>query len=153
MYPHHLFSCPPPPKTQSIDFFPDLFLPLLYSLFLDLFVSLTIFSRSLSLSLSLFLTLSSSLPLSPSLSAQLSDFDIQRLIAHGTEGAVFLVTCQHPRQTDKTKLYALKVMFNIFRLTTVTQVKVMIYWCGGGGGERTHRWLRTRSKYAKEWTS
>ena len=48
---------------------------------------------------------------------QLLDFDIQRLIDHGTEGAVFLATSKQARHPDKRKQYALKVMFNIFELT------------------------------------
>ena len=56
---------------------------------------------------------------------QLLDFDIQRLIDHGTEGAVFLATSKQARHPDKSKQYALKVMFNIFQLTSVTQVKLL----------------------------
>ena len=53
---------------------------------------------------------------------QLSDFDVQRLIDHGDEGAVFLVTSKHDRHPNKSKLYALKVMFNVFQYKTVTKV-------------------------------
>ena len=58
---------------------------------------------------------------------QLSDFDIHHLIDHGTEGAVFLATSKQARLPDKTRQYALKVMFNIFELTSVTQV-TMLPW-------------------------
>ena len=55
---------------------------------------------------------------------QLSDFHIDRLVAHGTEGAVFLARCQKRRHPNKLKNYAVKAMFNIFQLTTVTQVGI-----------------------------
>ena len=53
---------------------------------------------------------------------QLSDFDVNRLIAHGAEGAVFFATCQKRRHPNTSKKYALKTMFNIYELTSVTQV-------------------------------
>ena len=56
---------------------------------------------------------------------QLTDFDIKSMIAHGTDGAVFRATCQQARHPDKTKVYALKAMFNVFELTSVTQVRGM----------------------------
>ena len=54
---------------------------------------------------------------------QLVDFDVKEMIAHGTEGAVFRATCQQARHPDKMKEYAVKAMFNIFQLTSVTQVR------------------------------
>ena len=60
---------------------------------------------------------------------QLLDFDVQRLIAHGTDGAVFLANCKQARHPNKSKQYALKVMFNVFQLSSVTQVSFWIsYW-------------------------
>ena len=34
---------------------------------------------------------------------QLSDFNVQRMIANGSEGAVFLATCRQPRHPDQTQ--------------------------------------------------
>ena len=53
---------------------------------------------------------------------QVADYKIVRMIDHGCEGAVYLVLCQRPRLPDPSKMYALKVMFNIFQLGSMTQV-------------------------------
>lgn len=70
---------------------------------------------------------------SASFYGQVADYDVVRKINHGCEGAVYLVRCKCPRITDPGKLYALKMMFNIFELGSMTQVgallRTALSWC------------------------
>ena len=54
---------------------------------------------------------------------QVKDFNIVKVIAHGCEGAVFLVKCNKESPLLAGKVFAMKVMFNVFGHATFTQVK------------------------------
>ena len=86
--------------------------------FVDVFLYLTsmyIYNQSVSWRVPVF-------KLCECLCLQLIDFDVKGLIAHGSGSAVFLATCKQARIHDKTKVYKLKAIFNIFRYATMTQV-------------------------------
>ena len=54
---------------------------------------------------------------------QVKDFSILRVIGHGCEGAVFLVKCMKESHLLEGKVFAMKVMFNVFSHSTLTQVR------------------------------
>ncbi|XP_065831718.1 cyclin-dependent kinase 11B-like [Oscarella lobularis] len=57
-------------------------------------------------------------------SCQARDFSVIRLFASGCEGAVFLAKCTNRRlHRFKHKVFALKVLFNIFSYSTYTKVR------------------------------
>ncbi|XP_065196441.1 uncharacterized protein LOC135827931 [Sycon ciliatum] len=55
--------------------------------------------------------------------SKIADYDIVKMVAHGCEGAVYLVRCKKARLPNPAKLFAVKVMFNIFQMETMTQIR------------------------------
>ena len=64
-------------------------------------------------------------------SCQAKDFSVIRLVASGCEGAVFLAKCTNRRLLRfGHKVFALKVLFNIFSYSTYTKVSWLIDFYG-----------------------
>ena len=64
-------------------------------------------------------------------SCQARDFSVIRLFASGCEGAVFLAKCTNRRlHRFKHKVFALKVLFNIFSYSTYTKVSWLVDFYG-----------------------